>query len=138
MLMLVLCSSGYGAGGGFRFYQLGATIFDADGNINPAIRFPHLAAHVWFCETKTAYRQPKKKSPLLGLHDGTAYYLLYNGILGDKSVSGGNVLTMPILKSLPPHDGPRVIYGETSRLSPERLKTLNIVFKQTPYDIKAR
>lgn len=124
-------------GGGFRFYKLGATIFDADGNINPEIRFAHLAAHIWFCETKTAFTS-RKKSPLLGVHDGVAYYLLYNGILGDKTVNGGNVLTMPILKSLPAHDGMRVIYGETSRLSPERLKAMNIIFKQTPYDVKAR
>ncbi|MBK6896501.1 MAG: site-specific DNA-methyltransferase [Alphaproteobacteria bacterium] len=129
---------GWTGGGGFRFYKLGAPIFDAEGNINPAIRFPHLAAHIWFCETRTAYAPAKKKSPLLGVHNGTAYYLLYNGILGDRTVNGGNVLTHPILKSLPPHHGPKVIYGETSRLSPERLRSLKIVFKQTPYDVKAR
>ncbi len=131
-------SVGWTGGGGFRFYKLGAPIFDAEGNINPDIRFPHLAAHIWFCETRTAYAPTKKKSPLLGVHDGTAYYLLYNGILGDKTVNGGNVLTHPVLNSLPAHHGPKVIYGETSRLSPERLRSLKIVFKQTPYDVKAR
>lgn len=125
-------------GGGFQFYKLGAPIFDAEGNINPEIRFPHLAAHIWFCETKHSFTQPEKISPLLGVHHGAAYYLLYNGILGDKTVNGGNVLTHQVLKSLPPHNGPRVIYGEMSRISPERLKAMNIVFKQTPYDIKAR
>lgn len=129
---------GWKGGGGFRFYRLGAPIFDADGNINPEIRFPHLAAHIWFCETKTSFAPPKKKSPLLGVHSGTAYYLLYNGILGDKTIGGGNVLTHPVLKTLPQHDGPRVIYGEMSRISAERLKSLNIIFKQTPYDVKAR
>ncbi len=124
-------------GGGFRFYKLGAEIFDANGNINPEIRFAHLAAHIWFCETKTAYTS-QKKSPLLGVHDGVAYYLLYNGILGDKSINGGNVLTNPLLKNLPAHDGLKVIYGETSRISAERLKAMNIIFKQTPYDVKAR
>jgi hypothetical protein len=103
---------GWKGGGGFRFYKLGAPIFDADGNINPAIRFPHLAAHIWFCETKTSCHPPKKKSPLLGIHNGTAYYLLYNGILGDKTVNGGNVLTLPLLKSLPPHNGPKVMNAE--------------------------
>ena len=130
---------GWKGGGGFRFYQLGPTVFDPEGNINPKIRFNHLAAHIWFCETKTALYQ-NKKSPLLGVYQatGTAYYLLYNGVLGDKTVNGGNVLTMPLLKSLPKHDGPKVIYGETCRLSPEKLKSLNIFFKQTPYDVKAR
>lgn len=128
----------WNGGGGFRFYQLGATIFDAEGNINPAIRFLHLAAHIWFSETKTAHNPRGRKSPLLGVHNDTAYYLLYNGILGDKSVSGGNVLTTKTLAMLPKHDGAKIIYGEASRLSPARLKALNITFKQTPYDVKAR
>ena len=44
---------GWQGGGGFRFYRLGEPVFDEQGRINPAIRFPHLAAHVWFAETRT-------------------------------------------------------------------------------------
>lgn len=124
-------------GGGFRFYHLGEAIFDEDGHINPDIRFAHLAAHIWFSETRTPYTG-KGNSPLLGIHNGVAYYLLYNGILGDKRVNGGNVLTSKILDGLPEHPGPKVIYGETSRLGPARLLEGQITFKQTPYDIKAR
>jgi adenine-specific DNA-methyltransferase len=131
-------SVGWTGGSGFRYYKLGSPIFDTGGDINPDIRFPHLAAHIWFSETKIAYHPLKKKSPLLGVHNGVAYYLLYNGILGDKSVSGGNVLTNPLLNSLPSHDGAKVIYGETSRITQERLKSLGITFKQTPYDVKAK
>lgn len=124
-------------GGGFRFYHLGEAIFDEDGHINPDIKFLHLAAHIWFSETRTPY-MGKGNSPLLGIHNGVAYYLLYNGILGDKRVNGGNVLTSKILEGLPDHSGPKVIYGETSRLGPARLLEGQITFKQTPYDIKAR
>lgn len=124
-------------GGGFRFYNLGAAIFDEDGQINKNIRFEHLAAHIWFSETKTPLNQ-KDKSPLLGIDSGIAYYLLFNGILGDKSISGGNVLTTKILTALPKFNGPKVIYGETSRLGFSRLEESQITFKQTPYDIKAR
>lgn len=128
-------------GGGFRFYNLGEAIFDEGGQINKNIRFEHLAAHIWFYETKSPFSQ-KEKSPLLGIHEGVAYYLLFNGILGDKSVSGGNVLTSKtlakILEDLPNFNGPKVIYGETSRLGISRLKEDKIIFKQTPYDIKAR
>lgn len=127
----------WNGGGGFRFYTLGEPVFDEDGHINPEIRFPHLAAHIWFSETRTPYTG-KGKSPLLGMHNGVAYYLLYNGILGDKRPDGGNVLTSKILESLPAHDGPKVIYGETSRLGPARLLEDQVTFKQTPYDIKAR
>lgn len=75
---------------------------------------------------------------MLGVHNGTAYYLLFNGILGDKRLDGGNVLTGKLLEILPSHNGPKVIYGETSRLSNERLRRENITFRQIPYDIKAR
>lgn len=124
-------------GGGFRFYKLGETIFDEEGRINKSIRFEHLAAHIWFSETKTPFNQ-QDKSPLLGVHNDIAYYLLYNGILGDKSTVGGNVLTTKILASLPSFKGTKVIYGEISRLSSLRLEENQIIFKQTPYDIKAR
>jgi len=128
---------GWKGGGGFRFYRLGAPVFDTEGRINPEIRFAHLAAHIWFSETHTALHK-KARSPLLGRHNGTAYYLLYNGILGDKRPDGGNVLTAKVLTALPAHDGQKVIYGEACRIGAARLKDLGIVFKQTPYDLKSR
>ncbi|MCC6720249.1 MAG: site-specific DNA-methyltransferase, partial [Acetobacteraceae bacterium] len=121
----------------FRFYRLGEPVFDPDGRINPAIPFTHLAAHVWFAETSIALGKPAT-TPLLGIHGTTAIYLLYNGVLGDKRPHGGNVLTAKLLAALPPHPGPKIIYGEATRLSPARLKDLNIVFRQTPYDLKIR
>jgi len=124
-------------GGGFRFYRLGESVFDEDGRINKAIRFPTLAAHVWFSETKKPLVN-KTESPLLGVENGVAYYLLYNGILGDQRPEGGNVLTPKVLSLLPPHNGPKVIYGEASDISVPNLKGSDITFKQTPYDIKAR
>lgn len=129
---------GWKGGGGFHFYKLGSPVFDEEGRINPAVRFAHLAAHVWFAETRTPLAHPRRRSPLLGVHDGVGYYLLFNGILGDKRPDGGNVLTRRLLAELPAHDGPKVIYGESSRLGKEALLRLGITFKQTPYDVKAR
>lgn len=128
---------GWQGGGGFRFYRLGPPIFDAEGRINPAIRYAQLAAHIWFCETSTPLRG-RKRGPLLGRHDETAVYLLYNGVLGDRRPDGGNVLTGPVFDALPAHDGPKVIYGEACRIGPARLKRLGVTFRQTPYDVKAR
>jgi adenine-specific DNA-methyltransferase len=126
-------------GGGFHFYKLGEAIFNEEGQINPAVKFRALAAHVWFTETHTPLESKgKKASPLLGIHNGTAYYLLYNGILGDTTKDGGNVLTGKVLASLPPHQGPKVIYGELTTFGSQRLTRENIIFKQVPYDIKAR
>lgn len=127
----------WNGGGGYTFYDLGETIFDENGNINKQVDFKTLASHVWFTETKTPLAN-YEKSPLLGIHNGVAYYLLFNGILGDKKPDGGNVLTQKVLDSLPVYEGKKIIYGEATRMNSEKLKTNNIVFKQTPYEIKAR
>lgn len=127
----------WNGGGGYTFYNLGETIFDENGNINKQVDFKTLASHVWFTETKTPLAN-YEKSPLLGIHNGVAYYLLFNGILGDKKPDGGNVLTQKVLDSLPVYEGKKIIYGEATRMNSEKLKTNNIVFKQTPYDVKAR
>jgi adenine-specific DNA-methyltransferase len=116
-------------------------VFDADGHIHAGIRFANLAAHVWFSETGEALANPPA-SPFLGAHDGRGYALLYNGVLGDKRPQGGNVLTSATLAAIREaaggFAGPMTIYGEASRLSPARLRTEGITFKQTPYDVKAR
>jgi site-specific DNA-methyltransferase (adenine-specific)/adenine-specific DNA-methyltransferase len=126
-----------GLGGGFRYCRLGDPVFDETGSIREGVTFGELAAHVYFAETGEPL--PKRtggKTPLLGVHNGKAIYLLFNGILGDRSFAGGNVLTNPLLKFLPPHDGPRTIFGEGCRLGAARLKREGIVFKQIPYGIK--
>lgn len=127
-------------GGSFRFCTLGEAAFDADGRINPDVRFATLAAFVWHFETTTPAAKTFNK-PLLGRHSGTAYYLLYNGILGDRRPLAGNVLTHAILAMLNeryPHDGPKLIYGETTRLGEAALAAAGVIFKQIPYDIKVR
>jgi adenine-specific DNA-methyltransferase len=115
---------------------LGEKVFDELGLLNPEIKFATLAAHIWFIENGQPLAK-KANSPLIGVHKGVAYYLLYNGILGDKRPQGGNVLTSRVLATLTEFGGPKVIYGETTRLSESRLKDLEITFKQIPYDVKA-
>lgn len=127
-------------GGGFQFYTLGDAIFTANGKINPEIRFTTLAQHIWFYETKTALTNPPT-DPLLGINNNTTYVLLYNGILGDKRPTGGNVLTratMQMIKDSLPKDftGSILVYGESCRLSPKTLEQNKLTFKQTPYDVK--
>lgn len=131
---------GWTGGGGYRFYRLGAEVFDAEGHIADGITFPTLAAHIWFSETGTPLARPADQ-PVLGVHDGVAYALLYNGILGDRSVSGGNVLTAALLTRLRETSGwrgPMVVYGEWCKLGPTRLAEAGVTFKQTPYDVRAR
>ncbi|MEY4537568.1 MAG: hypothetical protein RL171_1719, partial [Pseudomonadota bacterium] len=81
---------------------------------------------------------------------GTAYYLLYNGILGDKRPASGNVLTREVLAALLElhakvlADAPEgaeldlIVYGEACRLGEERLKQAKVAFRHIPYDVRAR
>ncbi len=133
---------GWEGGGGFRFMKLGAKAFFDDGALNADIRFKDLAAYLWFLETRTPHPMGQFKSPLLGLHDGIAYVLLYNGIIADRRLESGNVLTTAVwndIRKLLPRDRRNtVIYGEASRFSASRLKDLKVTFKQIPYDISMR
>ena len=135
---------GWSGGGGYRFYRLGAAVFDADGHIADGIAFATLAAHIWFSETGTPFTgaaEARRSGAVLGVHDGIVYALLYNGILGDRSVSGGNVLTAALLGRLRAESGwsgPMTVYGEWSKLGPARLADAGVTFKQTPYDVRAR
>jgi len=125
-------------GGGFEFVQLGAPLFDAQGDIHPEVRFADLAAFVWMRETGGADERQRAGTPLLGVADGTAYYLLFNGILGDRRPAGGNVLTSAVLEALRAvcwHDGPKIVYGEACRLGEARLAAERIVFKQLPHAV---
>ncbi|MCK6415191.1 MAG: site-specific DNA-methyltransferase [Giesbergeria sp.] len=88
---------------------------------------------------------PEIAPPEPVLRSRTAYYLLFNGILGDKRPASGNVLTRAVLDALlqlhaaTPHpDAPLVVYGEANRLGPETLSRARVTFKHIPYDVKAR
>ena len=160
---------GWQGGGGFGFFRLGAPIFGADGSIHPEVRFATLAAFVWQQETGTAFspQHGQPSTPYLGtyavfdnpppptdpaappaapvLRSRTAYYLLFNGILGDKRPASGNVLTLAVLDELLAlhartayPQAPLVVYGEACRLGDARLAQARITFKHIPYDVKAK
>ena len=151
-----------GLGGGFQFCRLSAEpLFTAEGQVREDVTFSQLAEFVWFAETGTGWNpqpsppapfsltlapSPKRRgeetgegstslSPLLGVHEGRAIYLLYNGILKDQSAAGGNVLTGSVFEALPKFDGPKVIYAAANRLG-ARTQRENITFKQTPYALE--
>ena len=129
-------------GGGFRFLRLGETFFLPDGSINPQITFAGLAAHLWFAETRIPFGG-RDGSPFLGVHDGLGYALLYNGILRDKKVNGGNILTATTLAAirkdaLAGFNGKVVVYANGCRLGKARMHAENLEYKQLPYDCETR
>ena len=147
-----------GLGGGFQFCRLSAEpLFKADGPIRSDVSFAHLAEFVWFMETGTGLQIPPNPpltkggvpegrggilSPLLGWHQGRAVFLLYNGILKDKSDLGGNVLnsrTLALLRATQvDFAGACVVYGARSRFDKAKLAALGITFHQLPYELAVK
>lgn len=126
-----------GLGSGFNYCRLDETLFDSTGQIAKTVSFIDLARFVFFKETGLPLPdEVSGKSPLIGTHNGTGVYLLYNGILGDKTPQGGNALTRTVLAGLPPHDGPKVVFGTSCRVGLARLKQENVIFRQIPYELK--
>ena len=126
-----------GLGGGFRYCEIGEPLFDETGKIRESVSFADLARHVYFTETgEPLPRGRVTKSPFIGECRGVGIYLLYNGILGDKTSNGGNVLTRSILAQLPKYDGQKVIYCAGCLLGRDRLQAERIIVRQTPYEIK--
>jgi adenine-specific DNA-methyltransferase len=113
------------------------------------VRFAALAAFVWQQETRSAYAPADTGgmpgavpgTPLIGVFEGTAVLLLFNGILGDRRPDSGNVLTLAVLQALKrdcPHAGPQVVYGEACTLGEARLQAEGMVFRQIPYALAGR
>ncbi len=81
-------------------------------------------------------------SAFLGIYKDGAVFLLYNGILKDKTDIGGNVLnsrTLEYLNSLlPDFEGDRVVYAARTRFDKNKLAKLGITFHQLPYDLAVK
>ena len=120
---------------GFRYYKLGKPLFEQNGKVFDGVTYTQLAKHVFFTETGQSLEKDHCDTPMIGIHNDRAVYLLFNGILKDKRPHSGNVLTSKILGCLPSHEGPKVIYGTACRMSQIKLRENNITFKQVPYDI---
>ena len=140
-----------GLGGGFQFCRLSAEpLFQADGPIRADVSFAQLAEFVWFMETGTGLAQADKtaqpRTPFLGVYQGRAVFLLYNGILKDKTDKGGNVLnarTLQVLhealqQQLPDFVGDWAVYGARSRFDKAALAAQGLVFHQLPYDLAVK
>ena len=116
---------------------MGEPLFDESGKIRETVSFADLARHVYFTETgEPLPRERVGKSPFIGECRGVGIYLLFNGVLGDESARGGNVLTRSVLERLPKFDGQKVIYCAGCLLGKDRLQAQRILIRQTPYEIK--
>ncbi len=156
-----------GLGGSFQYCRLSEEpLFNADGRVRPDVNFDQLAEFVWYNETGKGWhgweegkKKTKKKAkpselgpifdtsgqirsyprgPLLGVENGHAFVLLYNGILSDRSDLGGNVLTqrtLDYLRETIDHDGHMTVFAARNRFANKRLREQGITYKQLPYRI---
>ena len=130
-----------GLGGGFRYCRLGVPLFNEFGDIDGGVSFPDLAAHVFFSETGAPI--PAKaggNTSNLGQHGDKIVHLLYSPAeQGFAREAAGNVLTPDALAALDPppegFEGTRIVYAEGCTVTPERLKSEGVIFKQIPYQI---
>ncbi len=111
-------------GGSFKFFRVGAKLFEETGALNSAVTERELAAYIWFKFTGQPYTA-QETLPLIGIHEGAAYYL------------ADEPLTRKFLATLPAYDGQKIIFAPASRLSADFLSANKIIFKQLPSEIKA-
>lgn len=129
--------------GSFRYCRLGDPLFDQYGDIQTGINFTDLAAHIFFSETGIPISsKPSASCSFIGTYKEKALYLLFAAAeQGVAREASGNVLTPDVLTQLPPlpvgFTGQRVVYGEGSTVSADRLKVEGVTFKQIPYQIEA-
>lgn len=136
-----------GLGGGFQYCRLSEhPLFDPDGKIDPYVSFDKLAEFVWFMETGAGLSgsaiSANMSTPYLGTYKGRAIFLLYNGILKNKTELGGNVLngrTLACLNEVAPNQSmPKVIYGARTRFDKTKLAQLGVTFHQLPYELAVK
>lgn len=136
-----------GLGGGFQYCKLSAKpLFDAEGKIDPDVSFDKLAEFVWFMETGTGLAgsaiSANMSTPYLGTFKNRAIFLLYNGILKDKTELGGNVLngrTLAYLNEVAADNNTsKVVYGARTRFDKTKLSQLGVTFHQLPYELAVK
>jgi len=118
-----------GTGGTFQFLDLNGKLFNEDGFIGNHAKYEDLAAYIYYTETKKHVDLEKIEKPFIGASGSKKFYLVFdepkNNVLNEK-------LALEFC------DGTKtaVVYADKCLLDEERLKALNIIFKQIPYEIK--
>lgn len=136
-----------GTGGAFDYYTLGPRLFDEHHNLNEEVGVERIREYVWYTETRTDIHETpgqarsdnagksrsdkgkKKDTPyLLGTHEDTAYYFVYE----KERLTVLDYDTLALLKTKAAH---YVIYADNCILPQRFLEEHHITFKKIPRDI---
>jgi adenine-specific DNA-methyltransferase len=120
-----------GTGGDFAYYQLGATLFDGENNLNAAVSLADIHNYIWYSETRTPYQKPeiKESAYFLGSMEDTAYYFVYER---DRLTT----LDFELLSSHITFPASQyIIYADNCLLPAHLMEKYRIIFKKIPRDI---
>lgn len=119
-----------GTSGSFDFYELGAPLFDEEGNLNETIGIIKIRSYIFYTETKKPIQEKahKDNEAYLGKQNDTAYYFHYKP---DETTS----LDHAFLATMKTKAGQYVVYADNCLVTKEFLAKHNIIFKKIPRDI---
>lgn len=118
-----------GTGGGFDYFSLGKTIFNADGNLNEDVGVEKIREYIWYSETGTSLPS-HSNDYFLGSYNATDYYFFYEQN-EETILTRENIGTIIKQKA----EG-YIIYADACQIEKKFMETNNITFKRIPRDIK--
>lgn len=118
-----------GTGGGFDYFSLGKTIFNADGNLNEDVGVEKIREYIWYSETGTSLSS-HSNDYFLGSYNATDYYFYYEQN-EETILTRENIGTIIKQKA----EG-YIIYADACQIEKKFMETNNITFKRIPRDIK--
>ena len=122
-------SSMEGTGGSFTFYDLGAPLLLANGDLNEEVSVDKIREYVYYMETREPMAMVSNGNPyFMGNSHSAAYYFYYerNAI---------TTLDHEFLSTIPERADSYIIYADLCTIPAEELAKYNITFKKIPRDI---
>lgn len=121
-----------GLGGAFDYYELGAPLFNEDGNLNEEVSIDKIREYIYYAETKQPLlrQQDKDEEFLLDECNRAGYYFYYQT---DKATTLSYATLANIVKSK--HEM-YIIYADRCLLDEKFMTEHHIKFKKIPRNIK--
>ena len=120
-----------GTSGTFDYYELGATLLNADGNLNQDIAEEKIRQYIYYTETRQPLLRKRSEAHkyLLDTYGHTGYYFYY--IPYQETT-----LNRDTLRILTEQAERYIVYADQCLLPESLLASQNIIFKKIPRDIK--
>lgn len=120
-----------GTGGSFDYYELGETLFNADGTLNEAVGEDRIREYVYYTETKQhlSRKRDERNRYLLDTWNGVGYYLYYEP-------NQETALTYDKLSIIREKAERYIVYADTCTIDKDYMTEKNIIFRKIPRDIQ--